>query len=109
MGRRAGVRLSPPTRDAPGDPTLRLRPHLAAALSLGASVSVHALRRAPAEAPDRTHRRPVLRSRARGNCPGGLSTVERAVDPRRGSRRPLRATPCWSRDGGPSTTGTDDG
>src|SRR5439155_23436890 len=91
LARTAPLRGPPPPRDAPGDTALPLRPHLPAALSLGPSLPVHALRWAAAEAPDRAHRRPVLWRRHPWNGHDGVPAVDHLVaNARRSGHRTTR-------------------
>src|SRR5262249_22067702 len=75
MARGPLVRVPPSPADASGDTTVSLHSHLVAALPLGPSLSVHALRWAATETSDRAHRRPVLWRCLGGNCHGCLPTL----------------------------------
>src|SRR6516164_5771435 len=97
MARGAALRVPPPPPDASADTTLPFRSDLVATLPLGASLQVHALRWAAAEASDRAHRGPVLRRRPPGNGPYGLPAVEDRVANRTESCRRPRVWRRWRR------------
>src|SRR5438034_155301 len=64
MGSRPRLRRAARPGPPPADASLPPPPRLAASLPLGPPLPVHPLRRPAAEAPDRAHRRPLLRHRA---------------------------------------------
>src|SRR5919106_1433837 len=91
MARGTPLRVAPGPPDASADATLPFRPHRLAALPLGPSLPVHALRRAAAETSDRAHRRPLLWRRPPGNRHGRVPPVGHrvasATEPSRGHHR----------------------
>src|SRR5262249_48614579 len=91
VARSAELRVRPASDGAPTGTTLPLRHHRAAALSLGPSFPVHALRWAAVEAPHDAHRRPLLRRRRPGDSRDRLPAVDDAVE-RDWSRLPVAAT-----------------